>query len=225
MENFLSYTFRVIAIFFFTYLSARALSKKAIAEMTSYEMAGIILLSTVAAEPLVTKVTTKALWGTGLLVFLIFLTSRLSLIQRLTPILEHTPTVVIKNGQLDMNALKHNTLSINQLMGLLRQKGYDKVTDVEYAIFEPQGNLSAFPKSQNRPLQPSDLNIATKYEGLTIPLIIDGSIMDKNLAHVNLDETWLLYELSKKGINDYKNQVSLAQLDTQGNLLVSRTNK
>lgn len=222
MENFLSYTFRVIIIFLFTYLSARALSKKAIAEMTSYEMAGIILLSTVAAEPLVTKVTTKAIWGTGLLVFLIIAVSRLSLVKRLTPILEHTPTVVIKNGQIDMKALKQNTLSLNQLMGLLRQRGYDKVTDVEFAIFEPQGNISVFPKSQNRPVQPSDLNIATKYEGLTIPLIIDGSIMDKNLQHVNLDEIWLLQELQKQGINDYKNQVGLAQLDTQGNLLVSK---
>ncbi len=190
--------------------------------MTSYEMAGIILLSTVAAEPLVTKVTTKAIWGTGLLVFLIIVVSRLSLVKKLTPILEHTPTVVIQNGQIDMNALKHNTLSLNQLMGLLRQKGYDKVSDVEFAIFEPQGNISAFPRSQKRPVQPSDLNIATKYEGLTIPLIMDGEIMRKNLKHVNLDETWLMQEIQKQGITDYKNQVGLAQLDTQGNLLISK---
>jgi len=200
------------------------LSKKAIAQMTAYEMAGVIVLTTVAAEPLVTKVTTKALFGTGFLIFLISLTSRLTLIEKLTPILEHKPTILVKDGQLDMNALKKIDLSLNQMKGLLRQKGYDKVCDVEYAILEPQGNLSVIAKSQKRPLQPSDLNISTQYEGLTVPLIMDGVIIDRNLEHVKLTETWLIGELRKQGITDYKNQINLAELDTSGNLSISKNN-
>lgn len=200
------------------------LSKKAIAQMTAYEMAGVIVLTTVSAEPLVTKVTTKALFGTGLLIFLIVLTSKLTLVEKLTPILEHKPTVLVKDGQLDMSALKQMDLSLNQMKGLLRQKGYDKVSDVEYAMLEPQGQLSVIPKSQKRPVQPSDLNISTQYEGLTVPLIIDGVIIEKNLQHVNLNENWLRRELSNQGITDYKNEVNLAELDTSGNLLVSKNN-
>lgn len=222
MEDVLSYSIRVLLVFLFTYFATRVLSKKAIAQMTSYELAGVILLTTVAAEPLVTKVTTKALWGTGLLIVFITVVSRLTLVKKLAPILEHTSTVIVTNGQIDMNSLKSNRLSLNQFLGLLRQKGYDKVSDVEFAIFEPQGNLSVFPKSQFRPVQPNDLNLSTKYEGLTLPLIMDGDIIEKNLEHASLTKDWLLYELRKQNIINYQNEVSLAQLDTQGNLHISK---
>ncbi|TDX49057.1 DUF421 domain-containing protein [Orenia marismortui] len=222
MTDFLSYLIRVILVYFFTYFGTRMLSKKAIAQMTAYEMAGVIVLTTVAAEPLVTKITTKALFGTGVLTFLIILTSKLTLIDRLTPILEHKPTVLVKDGQLDMYALKNMDLSLNQMKGLLRQKGYDKVSDVEYAILEPQGQLSVIAKSQKRPLQPSDLNISTQYEGLTVPLIIDGAIIERNLQHVKLTKEWLMGELNKQGIINYENEVNLAELDTLGNLLISK---
>ncbi|AGB40977.1 putative membrane protein [Halobacteroides halobius DSM 5150] len=222
MIDFLSYATRVLIVFSFTYFSTRLLSKKAIAQMTAYEMAGVIILTNVATEPLSTSVTTKALFGTGFIVFLIILTSRLALIDKLTPILEHKPTVLIKDGQLDMHALKNMDLTLNQMKGLLRQKGYDKVSSVEYALLEPQGQLSVIPKSQKRPIQPSDLNINTQYEGLTIPLIIDGVIIERNLEHVNLTKEWLLNKLKKKGINNYKNEVNLAELDTSGKLSISK---
>jgi len=218
----LAYGTKVIIIFLIAYFGTRVLSKKAIAEMTAYEIAGIFILSNVAAEPLVTKVTMRAVLGTGLLVFLIWLASHLATFNKLTPIMEHSPTVVIKNGQLDMTALRAASLSLNQFMGLLRAKGFDKVTDVEFAILEPQGMLSAFPKSQKRPVNPGDLNIPTPYEGLTLPLVMDGSVIENNLRHANLTKEWLLGALSYQGIKELSKEVALAELDTQGNLLVSR---
>ena len=221
MELF-AYGTKVIIIFLIAYFGARVLTKKAIAEMTAYEIAGIFILSNVAAEPLVTKVTMRAVYGTGLLIFLIWITSHLAIFNKLTPIMEHSPTVVVKNGQLDMSALKATSLSLNQFMGLLRAKGYDKVTDVEFAVLEPQGRLSAFPKSQKRPVNPSDLSVPTQYEGLTLPLVMDGSILENNLRHANLTKDWLLSALSYQGIKEFSKEVALAELDTQGNLLVSR---
>ncbi len=222
MTDFLIYAIRVLIIYIFTFLAARTLSRKAIAEMTSYEIAGIILLSTVASETLATRVISHSVFGVGLISLLIYTTSRLSLIDKLTPILEHTPTIVLQNGQIDMSALKKAGLSMNQFMGLLRQKGFDKINDVEFAIFEPQGTLSAFPKSQYRPLEPRDLMIPTTYEGLTLPLIIDGAIIERNLHHVKLDQSWLMKELQKQGIMDYQKEITLAELDTQGNLILSK---
>ena len=57
----LSYTVRVLLVYFFTYLSTRMMAKKAVAEMTAYEMAGLMVLANVAAEPLVDKVVIKSL--------------------------------------------------------------------------------------------------------------------------------------------------------------------
>lgn len=53
MYTLLTYSARVFLVYFFTYLSTRILTKKAIAEMTAYEMAGLMVLANVAAEPLV----------------------------------------------------------------------------------------------------------------------------------------------------------------------------
>lgn len=223
LQELLSYAIRVIIIFLFTYFAARILSKKAISEMSAYELIGIILMANVAVTPLISSVVPKTILGVGILAALTALTARLSLINKLTPILEHTPTIVIKNGQVNMSALRSNALSLNQLMGLLREKGFDKVTDVEFGILEPTGNLSAIPKSQKRPVQTADLNIPTKYEGLTIPLVMDGAIIERNLKHVRLDKRWLLEELKKQGISRYQTEVALAELDTTGNLLVSKT--
>jgi uncharacterized membrane protein YcaP (DUF421 family) len=146
----------------------------------------------------------------------------LALVNKLTPILEHSPTIVVRNGHIDTDALRQTTLSIIELLGMMRQKGFDKVYDVEFAIFEPEGNLSVFPRAQNRPVQPKNLNIQTQYEGLTLPIIMNGSVIEENLKHVGLSEEWLMGALEFQKIADYKKEVALAELDTSGKLLISK---
>ncbi|MCT8977132.1 DUF421 domain-containing protein [Clostridium sp. CX1] len=220
MKDVLAYSIRVILVYFFTYLCSRILTKKAISEMTAYEVAGVMILANVAAEPLVDKVVLKSVFGSGVLVLLMSITSRLAMINRLTPVLEHTATIVIKNGQIDKAALNRLSLSLNQLEGLLREKGFDKVSEVETAIIEPQGTLSAFPKEQNRPVQLKDLNIESSTKSLTIPLVMDGSIIMPNLKHIGRSKEWIIEEMKKQGINNYKEEVFLAELDSSVNLSI-----
>lgn len=220
MKDVLAYSIRVILVYFFTYLCSRILTKKAISEMTAYEVAGVMILANVAAEPLVDKVVLKSVFGSGVLVLLMSITSRLAMINRLTPVLEHTATIVIKNGQIDKAALNRLSLSLNQLEGLLREKGFDKVSEVETAIIEPQGTLSAFPKEQNRPVQLKDLNIESSTKSLTIPLVMDGSIIMPNLKHIGRSKEWIIEEMKKQGINNYKEEVFLAELDSSINLSI-----
>jgi uncharacterized membrane protein YcaP (DUF421 family) len=216
----ISYSVRIFLVFFFTYLATRILTKKAIAEMTAYEMAGLMVLANVAAEPLVDKVVIKSVYGTGFLVILMAVTARLAVINKFTAFFEHTATLVIEDGQIDMKALKRMSLSLNQLEGLLRQQGYDKVSDVQTAVFEPQGNLSVFPKAENKPVTLKDLNIKTQNEPITIPLILDGGIAYSNLKHIGKDENWLLEELQKQGYQNYQEEVALAELDPSWNLII-----
>jgi len=119
-----------------------------------------------------------------------------------------------------MKALKRLSLSLNQFEGLLRQQGYDKVSDVQTAVFEPQGNLSVFPKGESKPVTLKDLNIPSSNEPITLPLIFDGSIAYENLRHIGKNETWLLGELKKQGFENYKNEVALAELDPSWSLII-----
>ncbi|GLC31345.1 DUF421 domain-containing protein [Clostridium omnivorum] len=220
MIDVLSYSVRVLIVYFFTYLCTRAMSKKALAEMTAYEIATIMILANVAAEPLVDKVIVKSVYGSGALVILMVLTSRLALVNKLTPALEHTATVLIKNGEIDMDALKKVSISLNQLQGLLREKGYDNVAEVNTAILEPQGTISVFPKAENTPVTLKDLNIKVQNEQLTLPLVMDGSIITENLSHIKKDEAWLINKIHSQGIKDIYNEVTLAELDSAWNLSV-----
>ncbi|MBU3191123.1 hypothetical protein K9O30_17675 [Clostridium bowmanii] len=103
MIDFIALSIRVIIVFYFTYLCTRVLTKKAMAQMTAYELAGLMILANVAAEALVDKVTLKSVYGSGLLVVLMFISARLALKNKFTPILEHTPTIIINKGKLDTN--------------------------------------------------------------------------------------------------------------------------
>lgn len=193
MNILISYSVRVILVYFFTYLSTRILTKKAIAEMTAYEMAGLMVFANVAAEPLVDKVVIKSVFGSGLIILLMLLTARLALKNSITPIMEHTPTILIHNGNIDFQHMKTLSLSVNQLLGLLRQQGFARVSDVGAAIFEPQGKLSVFPKHQGGP--------EGKGEGsVSLPYIIDGKILKDNLRYSGKNEVWLMEKLKEQGI-------------------------
>ncbi|GFP77189.1 DUF421 domain-containing protein [Clostridium fungisolvens] len=220
MIDVVSFSIRVVIIFYFTYLCTRSLTKKAMAQMTAYEIAGIMILANVAAEPLVDKVTVKSVYGTGLLVVLMALSTRLALKNKFNHIMEHGPSIIMDKGKLDMKALSALGISLNQLEGLLRQQGYDKMSDLDTIIMEPQGNISAFPKAENKPVTLKDLNIVDNTQGITIPLIMDGDIIYTNIKHIKKTKEWLIEELNKQGIYDYKNEVGIAELDPEWKLIV-----
>lgn len=128
------------------------------------------------------------------------------------------PSVVIKNGKIIEENLKKSRIPISELLSELRTQGVFSVEDVEFALFEAGGKLSVQKKSQKQPLTPSDLNLPTQYEGLPTVLIMDGVVQEKALKSINLTKAWLYHQLGKENIKD--TEVSLAQLDTKGNLYV-----
>ncbi len=211
----LVYITRAVFMLLVTWLGLRIIGKKSIAQMTSYEIAGLLLLTTVAAEPLVYKIPSKATVGVLTLAFMTVIIGLLSLNKKFYNF-DMKPSIVVANGKVDRDELKRNKMNITFLMSLIRSKGYASIAEVEFAIFEPNGQLSVFPKSQERPVKPKDLQINTQYEGLALPLIIEGEIVAKNLQYAKLDENWLQQELKKARVNS--KDVFIAELDTQGKL-------
>lgn len=134
-------------------------------------------------------------------------------------VVEGEATVVIENGKILENNLGKLRLSMDDLLAELRSQSIFNITDVEFALYETSGKLSIQLKSQKKPLTPADLNLPTQYEGLCTTLIDDGKVLIDALKSLNLTKAWLYHQLSKKNIQD-PSQVSLAQLDTTGNLYV-----
>lgn len=214
----LVYIARCIIVLLFSWFCVRIIGKKSISQLTTYDFTALMVMANVAAEPLVFKISSKAFIG-SLTIALVAVFIGWASLQKRFYNLDSKPDILVVNGKVDKQALKRNRMNLPFLLSLLRLQGYVKVSDVEFAIIEPTGNLSVIPVSQNRSVTPKDLKIDTQYEGLALPLIIDGEIQYNNLKYANLDIMWLMQEIKKSG-GDKPENVFLAELDTTGKLSI-----
>jgi uncharacterized membrane protein YcaP (DUF421 family) len=139
----------------------------------------------------------------------------------LAKVIDGEPVVVVMNGQLMDDTMRKARLKVTDLLGLLRISGVFDLTEVEFAVYEKNGNLSVLRKSQYQPVKAADLNLTTAYKGLSTELVYNGVIIEQNLRDLHLGREWLDRELKKSGVGDPA-EVFLANLDTQGNLYVDK---
>ncbi|AEF93840.1 protein of unknown function DUF421 [Desulfotomaculum nigrificans CO-1-SRB] len=211
---------RTLILFVLVVMALRLMGKRQIGQLQPYELVVIIMISELAAIPM--ENTGFPLLA-GIIPILTLLLVEISISylslksEKLRGFVCGRPSVLIENGKIVEHELTRLRYNINDLLEQLRSKNIPNIADVEFAILETSGDISVIPKSQKRPLNPADLNLPTKYEGIPMTLIIDGYVLQDNLSKINLDENWLKSELSKFGINDLK-KVFFASLDTEGKL-------
>lgn len=131
------------------------------------------------------------------------------------------PVILIHNGKILEDKLAFTTLTTDDLMAMLREKGFFDLNEIEFALLEPNGQLSVQPRSQARPVTRQDLGLSTQYEGVATEVVYEGRILEGNLKRFGLDRDWLLDKLRQQGIQDVK-EVFYAALDTRGNLYIDR---
>lgn len=223
LQTVLSTVLRTVFAFFLVLTVARLMGRKAISQMTFFDLVVMITLGSVTANlamgPEKSTVTiTVVLIAFGLLAVLTGYLHIKSI--RFRKIVDSEPVTAIENGKINEKNLKKVRYTLDELTTLLREKNIFNYADVEFAIIENDGQLSVLPKSQKAPLTPSDMNVPTSYKGLTRDLIMDGEILSENLEASNLDENWLNTQLGNNGISS-ASQVFYAGLDTAGNLYIS----
>lgn len=221
---YLKVIFQTVLAFFAILVLTRILEKEQLSQLTFYEYITGITIGSLAAglaiDTLVSPwVILVALITFGALTYLMGYVSLKSRVAR--KLLEGEPTIVIQNGKImekNMGRLRYN---VDDLLAQLREKGVFNISDVEFAVLEPNGQLSVLLKSHKKPVTREDLQVPSSYEGINSELIVDGEVIYQNLQQNNLDEAWLIGELKKQGINSPR-QVMLASLDAQGNLYVDK---
>jgi uncharacterized membrane protein YcaP (DUF421 family) len=210
-------------MFLVTWTGIRLIGKKSIANMTSFDLASLMLLTSVAAEPLLIKVSSKSVVGVATITVLAILIGYLSL-QEYFYNLDISPTILVSNGKILKKELSKARMNIPLLMSELRVMGYQDLSEIAYAILEPNGKLSAIPVSQNRPLRPSDMNILTSPVKLSFPIIIDGKLKESNLKFLQKDKNWLMNQLNAWGVERIED-VLIAQIDSKGNIYIDLKEK
>lgn len=136
--------------------------------------------------------------------------------------LDGEPTIVIKKGEIMQDKLASQRLNMDDLTMLLRTNNIFSVTDVEYAILEPNGQLSVMKKQPVEQVIKKDLNIVTSTD-LLLPaeLIVDGLLIEKNLLETGKDKAWVYSKLKQAGINSISD-VFYAELQADDSLYITK---
>ncbi|WP_138416388.1 DUF421 domain-containing protein [Aquibacillus sediminis] len=202
-DIFIEALFGFVALF----IIAKVLGKTQIKQLTAFDFISALIFGELVGNGIYDdKVGVKEvafavfLWGAFLYIVEI-LTQKF---KRTRSVFEGKPEIVIRNGQLQRDALKRGKLDINQLQHLLRSQGAFSVREVEFAVLETDGSVSVLKKTLDQTPKRSDLNLMVENVALPWTLIMDGEIVQDNLAEINQDEQWLEQELQKQKIESYQ---------------------
>lgn len=217
MEGIAETAFRTILGLVYMLLFTKILGKKQLGELTFFNYATGIAFGNIVGEmiihfrdvPVSNGLVAVAIWVAAILLieFIVKRSPKAKLV------LESEPSIVIKKGMIMQESLNKLNLGMDDLCMLLRNKDVFSITEVEYAIFEPNGKLSLKKNNAAKTVRPS----------LYLPseLIVSGVVMHGNLKEYGLKEQWLLNKLEKAGISG-SHSVFFAQLQEDGSLYVAK---
>jgi len=113
---------------------------------------------------------------------------------------------LIKGGKMLTENFAQATLSIPDFYTKLRTKGIFKISDIEDAFMESNGQLIV--------IQKNDEN----YSNL---LVSEGKIIEDNLEHIGKNDEWLKEELAKYNVLDI-NDIFLVEYSNDDKLFIVR---
>ncbi|WP_246363835.1 DUF421 domain-containing protein [Halobacillus locisalis] len=112
------------------------------------------------------------------------------------------PTIVIYNGRMIEKNISTIHYSIDNIIGMLREKGIFIIDDVELAIIEANGMMSVKKMASKEPVTRSDSGVVYRGRGYEVPLILDGKVEYDSLHRLHRDEAWLRQSLLQLGVDD-----------------------
>ncbi|KZE38402.1 hypothetical protein AV656_05665 [Bhargavaea cecembensis] len=213
--HFWEMVFRTSVSFAALLLLTRLLGKKQMSQLTFFHYITGITIGSIAAN--IAGESETPFWNglVSLVVWVLFvvLLSFITLKWGSTRmILDNQPTIVIRDGRIDEQAMKSVQLHLDDLNMMLRETGIFTIKDVQYAVLETNGALSVLQKVPQLPATKKDVKAGGGTpQYMPSEIIADGRVNRKNLRLYGLSEEWLLEEISKHGVSR-SDQVFFAQL-------------
>lgn len=180
----------------------RLLGKKEMGQFTPFDFVYALILGALLEESLYDdKISVfQMLFGVvvwGILIYIVeLLAVKNSKIRR---ILKGDPSTIVRDGNLDMKAMKKNHIEMEQLRTMMREQGVFSLSEVRDLILEPGGNISIKKHPYTEPPTAKMLNIEAGDEAPSILLVDEGKIKKENLRYAGKSLEWLHAELQKKG--------------------------
>ena len=193
---------RTLILYLILIFSVRLMGKRQIGQMEASEFVVTMLVANLAAIPMqdagipLYSGLVPILTVLGMELVLSGLILRSVFLRRLFC---GKPVILIDNGKILSDNLRNTRVTLDELMGHLREKDVLDIQTVQYAILETNGNLSVFPYPKHLPATAKDAGIRAAKQYLPLPIIEDGYLFRKNLEQAGKDEAWLKGILSQHG--------------------------
>ncbi|HEX6922950.1 MAG TPA: DUF421 domain-containing protein [Bacillales bacterium] len=211
---------RIIFIYFFLLVVFRIMGKREIGQLSILDFVILIMIGELAVlsieDPktpmLRTIISIAVLAGVQVLFAFISLKN-----EKLRHYMDGRPTTIIDKGKIDENEMRRQRYNFDDLLVQLRENNVRNLSDVEFAILEPTGNLSVYKNDDNQdekdpPSPDKDLDVP-------LPLILDGKVQDKHLERIHQTPLWLRQQLRSLGYKDIKN-ISYCALQPDGTFFI-----
>lgn len=188
------------------FLLAKLIGNRQMAQLSLFDYVNGITIGSIAAE-LATDLenwhkTLLALVIYGLLTFFIaYLDDKCLPIQRF---IDGKAYVIYQNNKIYEKNLAKAHLNMDEFLRLCRIQGYFDLQDIHTAILESNGQLSVLPKATKRPTNPEDFGMNPTQDFPVASVVLDGTILYRNLKQTGNDEKWLMKQLHAKGAKDIK---------------------
>lgn len=225
MDEILTILYSAAAAYVVLFIISKLLGKKQIAELDFIDYVTGISIGSIAAEMATDLERPFYYFIISMAIFFLF-DIIVTLLSRkcnfLKNFLRGKPLVLISQGKLDFDALKKSKIDFYDLLGMARNKGYFDLEEIEYAIFETNGDLSILATDEKRALKKEDFdNIKDSQPSLTNYLVVDGEISKYGLSETKKDKSWVLDELKKSNIN-IKNVLYAKYDDKKDKLIITK---
>lgn len=199
--EFLNIIILSVVSFIVLFILSKIMGFRAIAELSFFDYVVGITIGSVAAEMCTNLdiewwkgVTAMAVY-TLLDVLFIFLSQK-SL--RARKFISGVPIILVDNGKIIKQNLRKARIELDDLISFARAAGYFNLSDIQFAIMETSGKVSFMPTPQTRPLKPTDFDIKAEKESLQVNIIMDGKIVESNLAAAGIERKELIRKVHRQ---------------------------
>lgn len=217
---------RGLILYFLVIFSVRLMGKRQLGDLSPAELVITILISNIATLAM-EDISLPLFTGVIPILTLVCLDVIASYVclksRRIRHLITGKPKIVISDGVINQGELRALRFTVDDLMSALRAQGIFDISQVQYAVVETTGAVSAILKAENQPITPKTAASPEKAADPPQALISDGDIIRSAEAKLNLRESDILKELKRKHLE--LGDVFLCTVDSTGKLYIVEKQK
>lgn len=150
---------RATAMFAIVYLLLRLLGKREIGQMTPFDLVSMVVIGDLIQQGITHNdfsltgatlaISTFAFWSLvlGWVAYLFPIARK---------VLNGEPRLIIRDGHVLKQAMRQDRLTLDEVKSEMRLAGISDVSDVRFAVLEPQGKISFIKTSEDEGVKKND---------------------------------------------------------------------